>query len=95
MLYEICGHKAFLDSFLYLSCKSEERKTSRPPKDLHFEEVGLVETLVDVAKLSEELHRFVPDILVLLVDKKQLGLESEVFILALQCRHVPKSHRQT
>ena len=47
------------------------------PKDLHFEEIGLVETLVDVAKLSEELDSFVPDILVLLVDKEQLGMESE------------------
>ena len=44
--------------------------------DLHFEEIRLVEALVDVSEFSEELNRLVPNVLVLLVHEKQLGLKS-------------------
>jgi len=69
------GGDADLDQVLPVL--QQPRPHLRTRQTLHFEEIGLVETLVDVAKLSEELDSFVPDILVLLVDKEQLGMESD------------------
>ena len=52
------------------------RRSFSVSRDLHFEEIRLVEALVDVSEFSEELNRLVPNILVLLVHEKQLGLKS-------------------
>ena len=60
--------------------------------DLHFEEIRLVEALVDVSEFSEELNRLVPNILVLLVHEKQLGLKSGTFPY-WQDNEFYKSHR--
>ena len=61
------------------------RRSFSVSRDLHFEEIRLVEALVDVSEFSEELNRLVPNILVLLVHEKQLGLKSKhISILARQ-----------
>ena len=55
------------------------RRSFSLSRDLHFEEIRLVEALVDVSEFSEELNRLVPNVLVLLVHEKQLGLKSGTF----------------